>query len=98
MHARRKSLLAAGMALGLASGALLTANVANAATYLSTNLTASGASTNHDGQTLARAATDVVTVGNPGNQTSTAGVAIGTLQLSASSSAGDAITSYTATG
>jgi hypothetical protein len=40
----------------------------------------------------------VVTVGNPGDQTSTAGVTIGTLQLSASSSAGDSITSYTATG
>jgi hypothetical protein len=40
--------------------------------------------------------TDVVTVGSPGTITSIAGVAIGTLQLSASSSAGYSITAYTA--
>jgi len=41
---------------------------------------------------------DVVTVANPGTQTSTASTAISTLQLSASSSVGDAITSWSATG
>jgi hypothetical protein len=52
----------------------------------------------YNGETLAPASGDVVTVGSPGDQTSTTGVSIGTLQLSASSSEGDTITSYTATG
>jgi hypothetical protein len=52
----------------------------------------------YNGETLAPASGDVVTVGSPGNQTSTTDVSISTLQLSASSSEGDAITSYTATG
>jgi Ricin-type beta-trefoil lectin domain/Putative Ig domain len=235
MHARRKTLLAAGVALGLASGTLLSANAANAATYLSINLSASGAGASavldasgdpvltvgspssttyaemqvdnvpttapssapsfatsnysagspaweiqfadgdslygypsqaglgdtnwavipassgacadlthtpeydtytnvlafiqdngcagnvtaaaivangdqaagtsdtitdvsYNGETLAPTSGDAVTVGSPGDQTSTTGVAIGTLQLSASSSEGDTITSYTATG
>jgi Ricin-type beta-trefoil lectin domain/Putative Ig domain len=51
----------------------------------------------YDGQTIV-VASDVVTVANPGSQTSTAGTAITTLQLSASSSVGDSITSWSATG
>jgi beta-glucosidase len=51
----------------------------------------------YDGETLAPGA-DVVTVTSPGSQTSTVGTAISSLQLSASSSKGDAITSCAATG
>jgi hypothetical protein len=51
----------------------------------------------YDGETIA-AGVDVVTVANPGSQTSTVGTAISTLQLSASSSKGDSITTWAATG
>jgi hypothetical protein len=51
----------------------------------------------YDGETLAPGA-DVVTVTNPGAQTSTAGTAISTLQIVASSSKGDAVGDYSATG
>jgi hypothetical protein len=51
----------------------------------------------YDGETLAAGA-DVVTVTSPGSQTSTVGTAISTLQISASSSKGDAIASYAASG
>jgi hypothetical protein len=51
----------------------------------------------YSSQTLAPGA-DVVTVTNPGSQTGNVGVAISTLQINASSSKGDAIASYTATG
>jgi Ricin-type beta-trefoil lectin domain/Putative Ig domain len=49
----------------------------------------------YNGMTLAG---DVVTVTNPGNQTSTAGLQIGILQIKASSNRGNTITSYAATG
>jgi hypothetical protein len=52
---------------------------------------------NYDGETLAPGG-DVVTVASPGSQTSTAGTAISTLQLSASSSKGDSISSWSASG
>jgi hypothetical protein len=51
----------------------------------------------YDGETIVES-TDVVTVANPGAQTSTAGTGIGTLQMSASSSLGYAITSWSASG
>jgi hypothetical protein len=51
----------------------------------------------YDGETIVVSA-DVVTVANPGTQTSTANTAISTLQLSASSSVGDAIASWSAAG
>jgi hypothetical protein len=51
----------------------------------------------YNGETLAPGA-DVVTVAQPGAQTSTAGTAISTLQLSASSSKNDTITAWAATG
>lgn len=51
----------------------------------------------YNGETLAAGA-DVVTVANPGTQTSTVGTAITTLQLSAASSKGDTISSYSVTG
>jgi hypothetical protein len=49
----------------------------------------------YDGETIAPGA-DVVIVANPGSQTSTVGTAISTLQMTASSSKGDSITSWTA--
>jgi ricin-type beta-trefoil lectin protein/putative Ig domain-containing protein len=53
----------------------------------------------YNGETLAPGTTtDVVTVTAPASQTSTVGTAISTLQISASSNKGEAITSYTATG
>jgi hypothetical protein len=52
---------------------------------------------NYDGETLAPGG-DVVTVTNPGSQTSTAGTAISTLQMAASSSKGDSITAWSASG
>ncbi len=51
----------------------------------------------YNSQTLAPGP-DVVTVTSPGSQTGSVGVAIGTLQIKASSSKGDAIASYAATG
>jgi hypothetical protein len=77
-------------------------NIATAA-IVANSAQAAGASdtiteVSYNGETLAPPSGDVVTVGSPGNQTSTEGVAIGTLQISASSSAGDSISSYTATG
>jgi Ricin-type beta-trefoil lectin domain/Putative Ig domain len=51
----------------------------------------------YDGETLAAGA-DVVTVTDPGTQTSTVGTAITALDMSASSSKGDAIASWSATG
>jgi len=51
----------------------------------------------YDDETLAPGA-DVVTVANPGAQTSTVGTAIATLQIAATSSKGDAIAYYSATG
>ena len=51
----------------------------------------------YNGETLAPGA-DVVTVTNPGSQTSTAGTAISTLQMTASSSKGDSIASWAASG
>jgi Ricin-type beta-trefoil lectin domain/Putative Ig domain len=51
----------------------------------------------YDGETLAPGA-DVVTVTSPGAQTSTVGTAIATLQIVATSSKGDAIGDYSATG
>jgi hypothetical protein len=51
----------------------------------------------YNGETLATGA-DVVTVTNPGSQTSTAGTAIATLQMAASSSKGDSITTWAASG
>jgi len=51
----------------------------------------------YDGETLAATA-DVVTVTNPGAQTGTAGTAISTLDIAASSNDGNQITSYGATG
>jgi len=73
-----------------------------AAEIIATTGQASGTSdtitnVSYNGETLG-ANTDVVTVANPGTQTSTAGTAITTLQLSAVSSLGDSITSYSATG
>jgi len=81
---------------GCAGNVIAAAIVANGDQAAGTSDTITGVS--YDGLTLAPVSGDVVTVGSPGNQTSTAGISIGTLQLSASSSAGDAITSYTATG
>jgi hypothetical protein len=66
MHARRKTLLAAGVALGLASGTLLSANAANAATYLSINLSASGAGAS---AVLDASGDPVLTVGSPSSTT-----------------------------
>jgi hypothetical protein len=51
----------------------------------------------YNGETLAAGA-DVVTVTNPGSQNSPAGSAISTLQLAASSSKGDSITAWAASG
>jgi hypothetical protein len=77
---------------GNVTGALIIADGDQAA---GTSDTLTGIS--YDGEGIATSA-DVVTVGSPGTPTSTAGVAIGTLQISASSSKGYAITSYTASG
>jgi hypothetical protein len=51
----------------------------------------------YNGETIAAGA-DVVTVTSPGSQTSTAGTAISSLQIAASSSKGDSISTWTATG
>jgi len=51
----------------------------------------------YDGETIAPGG-DVVTVINPGTQTSVVGTTISTLQISASSSRGESITSYAASG
>jgi Ricin-type beta-trefoil lectin domain/Putative Ig domain len=76
-------------------------NVTSAAIVADGNQTAGTSDTitgvSYNGETLASGA-DVVAVTNPGSQTSTVGTAIGTLQLSASSSLGDTISSYGETG
>jgi hypothetical protein len=54
-------------------------------------------SVSYDGETLASGA-DVVTVTNPGTQNSTAGTAITALDMAASSSKGDALAAWSATG
>jgi hypothetical protein len=76
-------------------------NVTSAAIVANGNQAAGTADTitdvTYDGEGIVAGA-DVVTVTSPGSQTSTAGTAITTLQIAASSSNGYSITSYGATG
>lgn len=66
MRARRKSLLAAGVAVGLTTGTLLFANSASAATYLSVTLSASGTGAS---AVWNSAGNPVLTVGTPSSST-----------------------------
>jgi len=78
---------------------LATASTTPAGTYTVT-ITGTGASATHTATftlTVNGTGTETVTVSSPGNQTSTAGTAISTLQISATDSQGKALT-YSATG
>jgi ricin-type beta-trefoil lectin protein/putative Ig domain-containing protein len=66
MRAKRKSLVAAGVVLGLASGTLLFARTAEATTYLSVTLSSSGTGAS---ATWDSAGDPVLTVGSPSSTT-----------------------------
>jgi hypothetical protein len=77
-------------------GTVTSAEIVNSGT-LAPDTTATITAFNYNGVTLGSTA-DVVTVTSPGNQTSTVGTGIATLQPVASSSLGDVITSWAETG